>query len=71
LYPISLIVHDFAIFFLDGKKVGTLVRQKFERRSFNINCRQSKCVLRILVEAMGHVNYGELQPLDKKGLLVF
>ncbi len=61
-------IHDRAIFFLDGKRIGLK-----ERSRVNDNIRLSldfgeTATLDILVENMGRVNYG-VRLLDRKGIL--
>jgi beta-galactosidase len=59
-------VHDFGFVFLDGKRVGIM-----DRRSGNFKVRLPERTrsarLDILVEAMGHVNFGA-EVFDQKGI---
>jgi beta-galactosidase len=57
---------DFAWVFLDGKKTGVMDRRA---RSYSVElpARKKKSRLDILVEAMGHVNFGN-EIHDRKGL---
>ncbi|MFD0894176.1 beta-galactosidase [Luteolibacter ambystomatis] len=59
-------VHDFAWVFIDGKKVGFMDRRT---RSYSVKlpAREKAGRLDILVEAMGHVNFGK-EVHDRKGL---
>jgi beta-galactosidase len=59
-------VHDFAWVFLDGKEVGVMDRRS---RRFHVNLpeRKTEARLEILVEAMGHVNFGT-EIHDRKGI---
>lgn len=59
-------VHDFAWVFLDGKEVGFMDRRS---RRFSVNLPERKAAARldILVEAMGHVNFGT-EIHDRKGI---
>ncbi|QNK61726.1 beta-galactosidase [Pedobacter sp. PAMC26386] len=59
-------VHDYAEVYLDQKLIGVLNRMKNEH-SIEIPALSKKTRLRILVEAMGRVNYGEYMH-DRKGL---
>ena len=58
--------HDFMWVMLDGKQVGVLDR-RFRRHSLNLPERAAPSQLDILVEAAGHVNYGN-EIHDRKGL---
>jgi len=59
-------VHDFGFVFLDGERVGVM-----DRRSGNFKVqlpeRKNSATLDILVEAMGHVNFGA-EVFDQKGI---
>ena len=59
-------VHDFGWVFLDGKPLGTMDRRT---RLFRVSlpARDKSAQLDILVEAMGHVNFG-VEIHDRKGL---
>jgi beta-galactosidase len=59
-------VHDFAWIYLDGKEVGIMDRRS---RRFHVNLpeRKAPAQLDILVEAMGHVNFGT-EIHDRKGI---
>ncbi len=59
-------VRDFAWVFLDGKPVGTMDRRS-RRNQVALPARLSPARLDILVEAMGHVNFGN-EMHDRKGL---
>jgi len=58
--------HDFAWVFVDGLQVGTMDRRK---RSYEVALpeRKSAATLEILVEAVGHVNFGQ-EIHDRKGI---
>jgi beta-galactosidase len=58
--------HDFAWVFLDGKEVGSMDRRQ-KRYSVSIPERKKPAQLDILVEAMGHVNFGP-EIHDRKGI---
>ena len=59
-------VHDFGFVFLDGKQIGVMDRRN---NNFKIKLpeRKSAQTLDVLVEAMGHVNFGQ-EVHDRKGL---
>lgn len=59
-------VHDFGWVFLDGKEAGVMDRRS---RRFKVNLpeRKQPAQLDILVEAMGHVNFGA-EIHDRKGI---
>ncbi len=59
-------VHDFGFVFLDGKRVGVMDRRN---RSFKLQLpeREKSATLDILVEAVGHVNFGQ-EVHDLKGI---
>jgi len=59
-------VHDFAWVFLDGKPLGVLDR-RYPGRSIALPARTAPARLDILVEAMGHINYGK-EMYDLKGV---
>ncbi|WP_035608968.1 beta-galactosidase [Haloferula sp. BvORR071] len=59
-------VHDFAWVFVDGKEVGVMDRRS-RRFSVNLPERKTPARLDILVEAMGHVNFGT-EIHDRKGI---
>ena len=59
-------VSDFAWVFLDGKQLGVMDRRS-HHFSVTVPAREKKGQLDILVEAMGHVNFGK-EIHDRKGL---
>ena len=60
-------LHDYALVFLDGQLVGTVDR-RLGQNSIALPATATKePVLDILVEAMGHINFGEFL-LDRKGI---
>jgi beta-galactosidase len=59
-------VHDFAWVFLDGKPVGFFDRRS-RRNSVKLPARTKESRLDILVETMGHVNFGN-EIHDRKGI---
>jgi beta-galactosidase len=60
-------VRDFGWVFLDGKQIGVLDR-RLRRCEIKLPARPGAAQLDILVEAMGHVNYGK-EIHDRKGLV--
>jgi beta-galactosidase len=59
--------HDFAWVFVDGKPAGVMDRRSL-RYSVKLPAREKRARLDILVEAMGHVNFGN-EVHDRKGLI--
>jgi beta-galactosidase len=59
-------VHDFGWVYLDGKHVGVMDRRA-NRYTVMLPAREKASRLEILVEAMGHVNFGK-EIHDRKGL---
>ncbi|NCI46574.1 beta-galactosidase [Sediminibacterium soli] len=59
-------IHDFATVYVDSKFVGVIDRRK-NVRSLAVPARSKPSTLRIFVEAMGRVNYGDLMH-DRKGI---
>jgi len=59
--------HDFVVVMLDGKPVGTLDRMRQETTLW-IPSRGTDTTLDLLVEAMGHVNFGPNMERDRKGI---
>lgn len=60
-------VHDFAWVFLDGKPLAEVMDRRTGRYSIDVPERSKPARLDILVEAMGHVNFGK-GVHDRKGL---
>jgi beta-galactosidase len=60
-------LHDIGWCFLDGKQVGVMDRRSY-RYSIPLPARAAPAQLDILVEALGHVNYGPHID-DRKGIL--
>ncbi|HRI16270.1 MAG TPA: beta-galactosidase, partial [Verrucomicrobiota bacterium] len=58
---------DFALVTLDGERLGTLDRMQ-RQRSLWLPARTNDATLEILVEAMGHVNFGPSMERDRKGI---
>jgi beta-galactosidase len=59
-------IHDFALIFINGKKIATIDRRKNETSCVLPNTKDGD-VLDILVEAMGRINYGPGMH-DRKGI---
>ncbi|HKJ31036.1 MAG TPA: beta-galactosidase [Balneolales bacterium] len=60
-------IHDYATVFLDGKFIGTLDRSE-RRDTLSIpSTKDPHPTLDILVEAMGHINFGD-HIIDRKGI---
>lgn len=62
---------DYALIFLDGVYVSYIDRSETSLGSFKVECQQSTCNLRIIVEAMGHINFDHQMETDYKGILDF
>lgn len=60
-------VHDYALVYLDGKRVGTLDRRRAER-SLTLPARSGPARLDVVVDAMGHINFHADMERDRKGL---
>lgn len=60
-------LHDFGWCFLDGKPIGVMDRRNYHF-SISLPARTAPAQLDILVEALGHVNYGPHID-DRKGIL--
>jgi beta-galactosidase len=59
-------VHDFGFVFLDGKRVGVMDRRVAAAKLL-LPARDHAATLDVLVEAVGHVNFGQ-EVFDPKGL---
>lgn len=60
-------LHDYALVFLDGKLIGTADRRLNENSILIPKTESKEPLLEILVEAMGHINFGEFI-IDRKGI---
>ena len=47
----------------------SLARGRSPFSEFTVTCGKSACMFSLLVEAMGHINYGVMQKTDRKGLI--
>ena len=59
-------VHDYAIVYSDGQAIGTVDR-RLDQDSIPVDVKAGS-TLDVLVEAMGHVNFGAQMLGDRKGL---
>jgi beta-galactosidase len=59
-------VHDFCHVFMDDKRIGIMERNS--RTPFILPERTNKASLKLLVEAMGRINYGSGMDRDRKGI---
>jgi beta-galactosidase len=57
---------DFAWVFVDGKEIG-IIDRRYNRYSVTLPARTTTAQLDILIEAMGHINFGQ-EMHDRKGL---
>jgi hypothetical protein len=60
-YLLSMTIHDIGLIFLDDEPVDQHSRIRTDYFETLIECKLQKCRLLILVEAMGHNNYGQDQ----------
>ena len=60
-------LRDYAIVFINGKRVGVLDRREYQD-SLTINLPEGTAVIDILVENMGRVNFGPYLLKNKKGI---
>ena len=60
-------LRDYAIVFINGKRVGILDR-RLKQDEININVPQGKATLEILVENLGRINFGPYLLKNKKGI---
>lgn len=56
-YFFAGVVHDYALLYLDNVYAGTLDRSSQTTHNFTIDCQLANCTLKIVVEAMGHINF--------------
>ena len=62
----AVAVHDFGFVFLDGKRIGVMDRRSGIYK-LALPAREKSATLDILVEAVGHVNFGQ-EVHDRKGI---
>ncbi len=70
-YSINLTVHDFALVYMNGEFVKALDRSEKTEHTLNFSLSHFVNHLHILVEAMGHINFGPQMLTDYKGLINF
>ena len=70
-YSINLIVHDFALVYMNGEFVKALDRSEKTEHTLNFSLSHIVNHLHILVEAMGHINFSPQMLTDYKGLINF
>ena len=72
-YSVNIVVHDLATITIDNQYIDFLDRTQHQHyKNVSLKCdRSSPCVLRIMVEAMGHINYDISMEEDYKGLVQF
>lgn len=61
-------IHDWAQVFLDGKLLATVDR-RYHKKAVAVPARERAATLEILVEGMGHINYGRKMESDRKGIV--
>lgn len=69
-HEFNIVIHDYAMVFVDGNFHGAFDRQKQKQHSLKFVC-NAVCTVRILVEAMGHINFDKGMNTDRKGLIKF
>jgi beta-galactosidase len=70
-YSFNATIRDYAIVFVNNTPIKSYDRQVSSHSIINITCPYPICLLEIMVEAMGHINYGKLINTDIKGLIKF
>jgi hypothetical protein len=68
VYYFKATVRDFGIILLDDVFVASADRSINSVQNFTVNCQAVSCNLKIIVEAMGHINYAHEMAKDIKGL---
>jgi hypothetical protein len=72
MYYFDASIRDFGLVYLDDELVRQILRRTAKVVPFEVECQKEEgCRLRILVEAMGHKNFGADQREDKKGIIHF
>ena len=61
-------LNDWAQIMLDGKIVATIYRKDVKKATVNVPERKKPVELTVLVEGMGHINFGNLMEKDRKGI---
>lgn len=70
-YSINLSIHDFALVYMNGEFVKAFDRGEKTEHTLNLSSSHFVNHLHILVEAMGHINFGPQMLTDYKGLINF
>ena len=63
-----MVIHDFALVYLDDKLVGIYDRSIKSSWDFEVVC-EGECKMVVVVEAMGHINFDHNMETDWKGLI--
>lgn len=61
-------IHDYAHVYLDGKLIATVDR-RMKKTEIAVPARAKPAQLEIMVEGMGHINYGGTMESDRKGIV--
>ena len=61
-------IHDYAHIYLDGKLIATVDR-RMKKQPVAVPAREKASELEIMVEGMGHINYGGKMESDRKGIV--
>ncbi|MGN0835097.1 MAG: beta-galactosidase [Candidatus Spyradosoma sp.] len=61
-------IHDYAHVYLDGKLIATVDR-RMKKTDIDVPARAKAAQLEIMVEGMGHINYGGTMESDRKGIV--
>ena len=67
-YFFRAIIHDYGMIYLDGVFITVLDRSIQYQNDFKVVCQKSECVLKVLVEATGHINFDHQMERDFKGI---
>jgi beta-galactosidase len=68
-YKMRILLHDFGLIYVDDEYVGNITRTWFAPENITVPCKRENCTVKIVVEAMGHVNYHQMQRRDRKGIV--
>lgn len=68
-YSFTAVVHDYALVYLDNVHIAHLNRSAQTVNNFTANCQINNCTLKIIVQAMGHINFDHQMQQDYKGLI--
>lgn len=63
------VMRDYALIFVDGVYLTSVDRSETTVSDFAVDCQQATCTLRIVVQAMGHINFDHQMEQDYKGLV--